>query len=209
VSTTGTDVKAAFADVAKVLLPTAVAGPGLPSFLIFIAAVLTSMLALLVWLELALREAAVYLALVFMPLALAAAVWPRTVHWAQRLAGWLGALILAKLTIATAFALAGSMLAHARPGSGGLSALLAGCAVLILAAVSPWVLLRLIPFTASGEGLHRPQFSGAARPGVAAAMLIARQGAGGVKAKGPAPTMSRGAATWAPAPARSTERSGQ
>lgn len=206
----GGDVRESFADLAKVLLP-ASAGTGgvLPGFLIFIGAVLTALLTMLVWLELVLREAAVYLAVAFLPLTLAAAIWPRTLHWSQRLAGWLTALILAKLTIATAFSLAGTMIAHARPGSGGLSALLAGCAVLLLAAASPWILLRLIPFTASANGMHRTDLGGALRgtPGVGLAILASR---GAVRGAGTAAAANRGSGpkgpgTWAPAPARSSE----
>jgi hypothetical protein len=205
------DVRGAFSELAKVLLPSAAAGPALPSFLIFIGAVVTALLALLVWLELVLREAAVYLAVAFLPLALAAAVWPRTLHWSRQLAGWLSALILAKLTIACAFSLAGAMVGGARPGSGGLSALLAGCAVLVLAAASPWILLRLIPFTAAGgEGLRRSNVSAAARqaPGAAALVTVAQAGAtrGATAAAGAgAAAAGSRATTWAPAPARTTE----
>jgi hypothetical protein len=204
------DVREAFSDLSKVFLPSDAATPALPGFLLFLAAVMTSLLALLVWLELVLREAAVYLALAFMPLALAAAVWPRTVHWSQRLAGWLSALILAKLTIATAFSLAGAMVSHARPGSGGLSALMAGCAVLVLAAASPWVLLRVVPFTAAGDGLHRSQLSGAVRqaPGMSVALLLARQGVShgaGAAAGARSAGGTSGPATWTPARSRAAE----
>jgi hypothetical protein len=209
VTSAGGDVREAFSDLGHVLVPAGGSTPALPSFLIFLAAVLTAMLAMLVWLELELREAAVYLAVAFLPLALAAAVWPKTVHWAQRLAAWLSALILAKLTIAAAFSLAGAMLAGARPGGGGLSALLAGCAVLVLAAASPWVLLRLIPFTAAGAGgLHRKEVGGAfgQAPGVGAAILVAKHGLG--RAAGGAPAAGQMAARpWAPAPARQTTTS--
>jgi hypothetical protein len=207
---TGADVRQAFSDLGRVLLPADSASPAMPGFLVFIAAVLTSFLALLVWLELVLREAAVYLAMAFMPLALAAAVWPHTRHWSQRLAGWLSALILSKLTIATAFSLAGAMVANARPGSGGMSALLAGCAVLVLAAVSPWVLLRLIPFTAGDQGLHRSQLSGAVShaPGAGAALLLARRGMASTRG-GPGPAAVASGRPWAPSAARAvTSREG-
>jgi hypothetical protein len=210
-SGSGGDVRAAFSDLGNVLLPTTGGAPALPGFLIFLAALLTSLLAILVWLELVLREAAVYLAVAFLPLTLAAAVWPRTAHWSQRLASWLGALILAKLTIATAFSLAGAMVGNARPGGGGLSALLAGCAVLVLAAASPWVLLRLIPFTADGSGgLHRGQVGGAIRqaPGVGAGLLLARHGIGQATAASAVQRTGSGEATarpWTPTPARSAE----
>jgi hypothetical protein len=205
------NVRDAFSDLGNVLAPASGAAPALPGFLIFIAAVLTALLAMLVWLELVLREAAIYLAVAFLPLALATAVWPRTVNWSQRLASWLCALILAKLTIATAFSLAGDMLANARPGSGGLSALLAGCAVLVLAAASPWVLLRLIPFTAGGAGgLHRRDIGGAVRqaPGVGAGLLLAKHGLGrgaGAVAGGASASGQAGRRNWSPPAARSSE----
>src|SRR4051812_4163879 len=84
-----------------------------------------------------------------------------------------------KFTIASAFAIAGSALAHGRSGgSGGLTALLAGCAVLRVAALTPWVLLRMLPGsqTAAG-GLHRGAVKGAAgtATGATTATMVARQ----------------------------------
>ncbi len=81
------------------------------------------------------REAAVYVAVAFLPLALVAMVWERTAHWSRRLAEWLVAIILAKFTIAAAFALAASAIVDAPSSGGGLSALLAGCSVLLVAAL--------------------------------------------------------------------------
>src|SRR4051794_34338973 len=84
-----------------------------------------------------------------------------------------------KFTIASAFAIAGSALAHGRSGgSGGLTALLAGCAVLRVAALTPWVLLRMLPGsqTAAG-GLHRGAVKGAAgtATGATTATMVPRQ----------------------------------
>ena len=101
-----------------------------------------------------------------------------TAHWARRLAEWLTAIVLAKFAIAVAFAVAGSMLGQARGGSGGLTALLGGCAVLLVAALSPWVLLRLIPFAEQAAGgLQRGHCRrrGEAAPGAAATSLLVRQ----------------------------------
>jgi hypothetical protein len=41
--------------------------------------------AVLVWLELLLRAAAVYVAVLFLPLALAGRAWPAIAHWSPRL----------------------------------------------------------------------------------------------------------------------------
>jgi hypothetical protein len=172
------DLEEAFSDLATVLAPTAVVANPLPGLVLFLGALLTAALAMVVWIELILREAAIYVTVAFLPIALAAAVWPRTSHWARRLAEWLTAIVLAKLTIAASFAVAGSMLAHGRGGSGGLTAILAGCTVLLVAALSPWVLLRLIPFAEQAAGsLHRGHVGGALRtaPGAGATTLLVRQ----------------------------------
>jgi hypothetical protein len=125
------------------------------------------------------REASIYVAVSFLPLAFVALVWRPTAHWARRLAEWLGAIIVSKFTIAAAFAIAGSALAHGRGGgSGGLTVLLAGCAVLLVAALTPWVLLRMLPgSSAASGGLHRGAVkSGAASTtGASTATMVARQ----------------------------------
>ena len=122
---------------------------------------MTSLLALIVWLELVMREAAVYVAVVFLPLTLAGVVWEHTSQWSRRLAEWLLAIVLAKFTIAVAFALAASAIVEAPKGGGGLSAMLAGCAVLLIAALTPWALFKLLPFAeaAAGRGLSRSNVS--------------------------------------------------
>ena len=112
-----------------------------------------------------------------LPLALSAMVWPRTAHWARRLAEWLTAIVLAKFAIAVSFAIAGSMLGQGRGGSGGLTTILGGCAVLLVAALSPWALLRLIPFAEqAATSLQRGHVGGAlkAAPGAAAGSLLVR-----------------------------------
>jgi hypothetical protein len=168
------DVAKAFRDLGGALRPTAV----VPGLVLFLGSILIAVLSLVVWIELILREAAIYVAVAFLPLALAAITWPRTAHWARRLAEWIAAIVLAKLAIAVSFAVAGAMLAHARGGTGGLSAIFGGCAVLLIAALSPWVLLRLIPFAEQAPGsLQRSHVGGAlkAAPGAAASSLLVRQ----------------------------------
>jgi hypothetical protein len=156
-----------FSDVGRVLAPASVAGGALPGFLLFLSSLFLAVMAFVVWLELVMREAAIYLAVAFLPLCFAAMIWQRTAHWCRRLVDGLGAIILAKFTIAAAIALAASAMAHARPGDGGWTSLLAGSAVMLIAALSPWLLLRLVPFaeTATQVGLQR----GALRATVVAA----------------------------------------
>jgi hypothetical protein len=199
---TGDDVKEAFSDLAEILAPSSVVANPLPGLVLFLGALLTAALALVVWIELILREAAIYVTVAFFPIALVAVVWPRTAHWARRLAEWLAAIVLAKFAIAVTFATAGAMLAHARPADGGLSALLAGCAVLLIAAFSPWVLLRLIPFAEQAVGsLQRGHVGSAMKtaPGAAATTLLVRQAMFKSFGAGLAATAATGSARrWTP-----------
>ena len=170
----GGDSREFFDDLAHVIVnPTEI-----PGFLTLIAALLAALLCLVVWIELILREAAIFLAVAFLPLTLAASVWHRTGHVSRRLGEALAALILSKLTIAGAVAFAAAALGHARGGSGGMTALLAGIAVLFLAALSPWALLRLVPLGGEHPGLHRGSVKQAARsaPGAASAAMVVRTG---------------------------------
>jgi hypothetical protein len=114
-------------------------GAAVPLFAGFLAAVLIVIAAVGVWIELVLREVAIYAALLFFPLALAGLVWNATGRWARRLAEIIVSLILAKLVIVALLSLGMAGLA-----SGGFSDVVAGAAMLLLALFSPWVVLRLV-----------------------------------------------------------------
>jgi hypothetical protein len=99
-------------------------------------------------------------AVLFLPLALATMVWPAVSHWCRRLADTLVALILSKLVIAAVLALAVGALAGGlgvgATGSdgGGFAAVVSGIALLIIATLSPFTLLRLIPAVEAGAVSH-------------------------------------------------------
>lgn len=95
------------------------------------------------WVELLVREIAVYVVVAMLPLVFAAMVWPARRVWAIRTVEVLVALILSKIAIVMVLALGGAALDHA--GVTGVSKLLGGLALVILGAFSPWLLLRLIP----------------------------------------------------------------
>lgn len=94
-----------------------------------------------VWVELIVREAAIYLAVLFLPLGFAAYIWPALSAWLRRLVEVIVALILSKLVIAAALGLAASALANQE----GFAALVAGAGMFLLAAFAPFALFRLIP----------------------------------------------------------------
>ena len=167
-----------FADVGDVLTPSGAAPGVLPGFLLFLSALFLAVMTFMVWLELVMREAAIYVAVAFLPLSFAAMIWQRTAHWCRRLVDGLVAVILAKFTIASAIALAASAMAHAPDGDGGWTALIAGTAVMLVAAFTPLLLLRIIPFaeTAAQSGLQRGAMRGAvaSTPGATSASMVVR-----------------------------------
>jgi hypothetical protein len=125
-------------------------------FVAALAEILVAIGALLIWLELVMRSAAIYASVFFLPLTLCALVWPTTARWAKRLVETLAALILSKFVIVAIITLATGALAQ----PSGVDAVLAGAALLLLAAFAPFALLRLIPVAEAGlighlEGLSR------------------------------------------------------
>jgi len=127
-----------------------------PMFLALVIGAVVVLAALVLWVELVLRAAAIYVAVLFLPMALAAFIWPATAHWARRLAETLAALLLAKFVVVGVLALGFSALeAGALSRSGGhVGALLMGVSLLLLATSAPWVLLRLIPMAEAGALAH-------------------------------------------------------
>lgn len=117
----------------------------------FIYLLLAGFLAFVVWIELAVRSAAVALATLFLPLALAGSALPATAHWAKRLGETLTALVLSKLAIVAALTLAVGALGGA---SGGMASVLEGITLLGLAAVAPLGLARLLPMVELGAISH-------------------------------------------------------
>jgi hypothetical protein len=152
---------------------------GVPAFVLFVGALAVVLGALLVWVELLIRASAVYVAVLFLPLALASLAWPAVAHWSRRLVDTLVALILGKFVIVSVLSLAAGALAGGTTpisgGAGGGNAgagftdVLAAAALLLLSAFAPWALFRLLPFLEAGavghlEGFGRRAGQSAAAP---------------------------------------------
>ena len=117
---------------------------GVAPFLMFIGAAVIALGAFAVWVELVLRAAGIYVALFFMPLGFAALVWPSTRKWFGRLVKALAALILSKFVIVAVIALAAAALSNfTGPEGSGFGGVVAGSALMLMAAFSPLVLFRL------------------------------------------------------------------
>jgi type IV secretion system protein TrbL len=117
------------------------ADSGTPVMVTVIAALVTVAAALMLWIELLLRAAGVYAALLFMPLALAGLSWAPAGRWAKRLVETLVALIFSKFVIVAVLSLAASGMAA---GHDGAADVLVGIAMLWIGALSPYLLLKLI-----------------------------------------------------------------
>ena len=184
--------------VTDALAPAQAAQPGgAPTFVLFLGGIAVVIGAVLVWLELLLRSAAVYVAVLFLPLALAGLAWPAISHWARRLVDTLAALVLSKLVIVSVLSLAAGALAGGTgstptgasgPG-GGFASVLGGAALLLLAAFAPWSLFRLLPFLESGavghlEGLAQRARHQAGIPARGLANVALRAAAAGSLATG-------------------------
>lgn len=125
-------------------------------FFAFLVALLTVTAAIGLTLELLVREAAVYVVVLMLPIAFAGLVWPARRIWAARLLELLVGLILSKFVIVSVLSLAGSALGAAR----GVPQLLTAMSLLVLSCFAPWALVRIIPFTEvaahASDGLRQP-----------------------------------------------------
>jgi hypothetical protein len=136
-----------------------------------IAAVVAIVTSLAVVIELVARQALIYAAVLFLPFAFAAMVWPQLARWALRLVEVLVTAVLAKFLIVSVLVLGAA--AFTSPGGGGPfdsqvppgTTLLVGLLLVGLAALSPLALWWMLP---TFESAAAAQFHGAARAPVAA-----------------------------------------
>jgi type IV secretion system protein TrbL len=104
--------------------------------------------ALLVWLELIVRNAVIYIAVLFFPVALAASIWPPLGGWTGRLGRLLLLFVMLKPVTLIVLSLAGNAAASGLSFSAGASAsvgtILAAVVIFALAAFAPWALMYLL-----------------------------------------------------------------
>jgi hypothetical protein len=134
-------------------------------FFVFFFALLMAAGAMALWMELLMREAAVYVVVLMLPLAFAALVWPARRVWAIRAVELLVALILSKFAIVAVLSLGGAAVDQA---GHSITAAVLGLVLVFMAAFSPWVLLRLVPLAelaSSAAASLRGEFRGAAEHG--------------------------------------------
>jgi uncharacterized membrane protein YgcG len=196
----GSNVKALLAGTTKGLI-VAVGDPTMATFVLLLVGLLVAAAAFVLWLELLVRAAAVYVAVLFLPLALATLVWPSVSHWCRRLVETLTALILSKFVIVATLSLAAGAVASGTAGTGshgsGFASVLAGGALLVLSTFVPFSILRLIPMVEAGavghlEGVRQRSTAALTRVPRTAAQFAMREGmAAGMDAHGAAKLMAR------------------
>jgi hypothetical protein len=104
--------------------------------------------AIFVWIELIVRNAAIYVAVLFFAAALAAAIWPVLSAWPGRLGRLLLLFVVLKPVALIVLSLAGSAAAAGLSFGGGVSGsvgtILAAVVIFALAAFAPWTLMYLL-----------------------------------------------------------------
>ncbi len=153
----GADTENFLSGVTSALLQPSLVGQGAAGlFGVVLLALFMAFAAFVVWLELLVREAAIYLTVAFLPLGFATHIWPALSSWLRRLIEVIIALILSKLVIVASLSLAGAALANQE----GFATLVGAAGMLLLAAFAPFALFKLIPIAsmaaiASLEGQGR------------------------------------------------------
>jgi hypothetical protein len=135
------------------------ASSGQPTFVVFLLGLVAVLGAFVLWVELLVRASLLYVLLALSPFAYAAFVWPSARRILHRLAELVVALVFSKVVIAVTLAVAASALASSN--TGGLATgdqkigtLLIGTIMFLLAAFSPFLLLRLFPVVEAAVVAH-------------------------------------------------------
>ncbi|MGC9220986.1 MAG: hypothetical protein ACP5H2_06490 [Solirubrobacteraceae bacterium] len=148
VSAVGVEGGAKFLDAAANAAAAYSAAAGSPFFAVIVG-LFALLAALALAVEMLIREAAVYVVVLMLPLGFAASVWPARRVWATRLIELLVSLILSKFVIVAVLSLAGAAFSGGIPG---ISTLLVAMALVLLSVFAPWTLMRILPFTEIAAG---------------------------------------------------------
>jgi hypothetical protein len=118
------------------------------SALAMFMAIVQVLAGVLVWVELAVRNAAIYLAVLFFPVALAASIWPNLAGWTSRLARLLFLFVILKPVVLIVLAFAGNAALAGLSLDGGLGSsagtIIAAITIFALAAMAPWTLMLIV-----------------------------------------------------------------
>ena len=85
---------------------------GIPLFGVFLGAIVLAIGAFVLWFEMIIRDAAIYICVFFLPLTFVGMIWPATSRWARRLVELLVAIILSKFVIVAILSLASAAITN-------------------------------------------------------------------------------------------------
>ncbi len=114
-------------------------------FMLLIVGSLAAIGSLLIFCEMIFRESATYIILFFIPLGCVASIYPPAKKVARKMAMLLFVVIISKFFIVVIYGLGAGLIANAGE-NGDFSGVLAGVITMTLAAFSPLVVLKLLPF---------------------------------------------------------------
>ncbi len=118
------------------------------SALAMLIALIELFAAVFVWLELIVRGAAIYVAVLFFPVVLAASIWPALSSWTGRLGRLLLLFVVLKPVALIVLSLAGNAASAGLSFGAGIPAsvgtILAATVIFALAAFAPWALMYLL-----------------------------------------------------------------
>ena len=191
---------------AKSLL-TSLAEPGAFSaqatFVVFLLGLVAVVGAFLLWVEMLIRASLLYLLLALSPLAYAAFVWPSARRVLKRLVEMIVALVLSKLVVSIALAVAASALTRgpsaAPTGEQKIGTLLVGVVMFCLASFAPFLILKLLPVMEGAvlaQGISRAPVR-TAQSAAATSFYVARL-SGGAGSGSSKPSAGGGGSTGAP-----------
>jgi|GEM_PF-7123792 len=127
------------------------------SALAFLIALVEVLIGILVWIELLFRDAAIYVAVLFLPVTLAAAIWPRLGGMQSKLVRVLGVFVALKPVMLIVLMTGGNLLAGGISFYGGLGpsvgTIIAGLVVLAMAGFAPWALMHLLGMEVGAMGV--------------------------------------------------------
>jgi hypothetical protein len=129
------------------------AGMVVPAIITIMVGLFSIATAFVLWLELLVRDAGIYVVVFLSPLVLAAMIWERCVPLLTRTLWVLTALILSKPLIVALMSLASAGLAYGVPDQ-GLSLVLPVLVLMMLACLTPFALLGLVPLLEGIGGHH-------------------------------------------------------
>jgi hypothetical protein len=133
-----------------------------PLFVTVLVAIVGGFAAFAIWLEMLMRDAAVYVVALFLPLTFGAAIWPRWMGALRRTAELMVVVIASKFVVVSIIGLAVLLAAH---NNGGIEPLLVATALMVLTSFAPFVLMRFVPFAEGAAGAAYGRRSAASTAG--------------------------------------------